>query len=305
MNFTEKIRKDMLRATPEERDCRLALLAAFLDTGGQVLSRGAESAFSFTTASEEVAQYILTLVDGLFGVCMTVTEAARDPKHGRNKLSFACSGGSTGAMVEEIDIYRAASLNGDGIGEQRMRAYLKGAFLGSGSCTVPHDGGKTGYHLEFIFPDNARAEGFCELLDELQIIGGIVLRDEKYVVYCKNRETISDFLAVVGANGALRQLDEISAARAESNRENRVSNCYAGNADKAAIASANQILALRKLQQSGVLALLPEPLQETAAARMRYPTYSLSELAETLGVTKSCFNHRLRKLIDICKKELP
>lgn len=303
MNFTEKIRKDILRIAPKERGLRLAQFTAFLNTSGQVVCGGCgeRAEFSFTTADEDVAQYILFLTDELFGICMTVTEA--DHKHGRNKISFRYAEENAARFIGETERYSAAGLCKTRSSEAEMSAYLQGAFLGSGSCTVPHDGGKTGYHLEFVFHGKDYAQSFLELLDTLQLIGGIVLREDTYVVYCKNRESISDFLAIIGANGALKRLDEISAARAESNRENRVSNCFAGNADKAAIASANHILALQKLQQSGKLARLDEPLRQTAALRMRYPTYSLSELAQASGVSKSCLNHRLRKLLEICKKE--
>ena len=73
----------------------------------------------------------------------------------------------------------------------------------------------------------------------------------------------------------------------------------AGNADKAAIASAEQTLALRELRDDGVLATLPEALQHTAAARLEHPTLSLSELAALLGVSKGGLNHRMRKLMQI------
>ncbi len=36
---------------------------------------------------------------------------------------------------------------------------------------------------------------------------------------------------------------------------------------------------------------------------MAHPTYSMQELADYLGVSKSCLNHRLRKLMQIKTKE--
>ncbi|MDE5548285.1 MAG: DNA-binding protein WhiA, partial [Clostridia bacterium] len=43
-------------------------------------------------------------------------------------------------------------------------------------------------------------------------------------------------------------------------------------------------------------------LQETAECRMQNPADSLNELAEKLGVSKSCLNHRLRKLMALHDK---
>ena len=49
---------------------------------------------------------------------------------------------------------------------------------------------------------------------------------------------------------------------------------------------------------------LPDKLQATAALRMAHPEYTLSELAAEFDppVTKSCLNHRLRKLSDMAEK---
>lgn len=301
MNFTEKIRKDVLKISPENRSSRLAMLAAFLDTSGYSSFGRSDrrDEFSFTSENEEVAEYFLALVDKLFGVPMTVTEATRDPKHGRNKLSFSYYGENAFDFADEITDFSAVNLEE----EYDMRAYLKGAFLGSGSCTLPRGGAKTGYHLEFVFPYEDDAESFLEMLDKLQLIAGIIPRGEKFIVYCKNREIISDFLGTMDAESALRQFEEVTAAREESNNSNRKGNCDAGNADKAAIASATQIRAFRELSAAGILLTLPAPLKDVAEARTQNPTLSMQELADLIGISKSCLNHRLRKLMQIHAKE--
>ena len=290
-NFTSEVKRDLLRNVPETRCCRLALLAAFLDTGGST-----DGKILFTSEKEEIAEYFLSVIEEAFGISMTVAEAVRDPKYGRNKLTFIYTGTDRGKIADEIANHSARNIVGRAC---CVRAYLKGAFLGGGSCTLPHGGVKTGYHLEFVFKEQGDAENFCELLDVVQLIGSIVKRGEKFVVYLKSREAISDFLSVVGAFGALKKLEEVSAEREENNNYNRVSNCYAGNADKSAIASAVQTKALEEMEQAGILATLPKPLEDTARARMNNPTLSLAELSAMLGVSKSCLNHRLRKLMQI------
>ena len=48
---------------------------------------------------------------------------------------------------------------------------------------------------------------------------------------------------------------------------------------------------------------LPEKLRQTARLRMEYPELSLQELAGRCDppVSKSCINHRIRKLMDLAK----
>ncbi len=285
MSFTREIKRDLLKTVPKEREEGFALLGAMLTAGGDLRADG----FTFTSEDEDVSAYFMTLTEQLFRAPAEVVGAERDPKRGRDKLTFSHAG-STAELFEPPETEEAA------------RAFLKGAFLGGGSCTLPHAGAKTGYHLEVVFPAREDAETFSDLLDGMQLIGNIVVRGEKYVVYLKSREAISDFLAVLGAYGALSTLETVTAAREESNNENRVSNCYQGNADKAAIASAGQVVAIGKLASEGRLAALAEPLRTAAQARLENPELSLAELADLIGVTKSCLNHRMRKLLELSRR---
>ena len=303
-NFTDEIRKDILSEYPEKRCCRLALLNALLITSGTWHSDiydDSAAYFSFTFESERVSEYVLELIERTLGVTMTLKSASRDPKNGRHKLTFSFEGERAWPITKEILGYGLYQI-GYPFRPCCALAYVKGAFLGGGSCILPHVGAKTGYHLEFIFSKVEDADFFQELLDNMQLISSVIDRDNKSVVYLKSREAISDFLSVVEAYGALKTFEKTAAAREENGRVNRVENCIAGNADKAAIASAAQMVALTKLREEGKLAALPEALKETAWLRLKNPELSLSELAVLLGVTKSCLSHRMRKLMALSSK---
>lgn len=305
MSFTQTIKRDMLKNIPEERCCKLALLNAILTTSGRWNGSSyfeQEAFFSFTCEDESVASYVLGIVYELFQISMDVTEAVRDPKKGRDKLTFTYTGERAEEIVSEIlsqGLYRI----GDPFRQCCAEAYLKGAFLGSGSCTLPRNGAKTGYHLEFVFKVIEDAEFFCELLDHLNLMGSVVSRADRYIVYCKNREGVGDFLSVVSANSALRTFEQVSAAREESNNRNRVENCTAGNVDRSLTASVEQVRALRELWATEGFGKLSDSLRETALARIANPTLSYSELAWVLGISKSCLQHRIQKLMQTYEGE--
>jgi hypothetical protein len=46
-----------------------------------------------------------------------------------------------------------------------------------------------------------------------------------------------------------------------------------------------------------------EELKELAELRVKQPSKSLQELADSLKVSKSCLNHRMRKLMELANKE--
>ena len=292
-NFTSEIKRDLLAYFPATRAGALAAMAAMLSTSGALTENG----FIVVSENEQVAEYFQRLSEAL-GIRPEIREVTRDPKRRRDKITFFCGGENALYVVNETRALRAhLEDNSDA-----ALYYLRAAFLGGGSCTLPRDGASTGYHLECVFFTQERAEEFCDLLAGFELFGKLVLRGDTFVAYVKSREAISDVLSVLGANNALKKLDAVSAARARTNNENRIQNCMAGNADKAAIASAAQTVALQKLQESGTLQTLPEALRQTALARLENPTLSLSELALTLGVSKGGLNHRMRKLMQIYKE---
>ena len=287
MNFTGEIKRDLFHTFPKAGACAAAALAAMLSTCGTFK----EGKLSFVSENERVAEYFLRLLEG-FGVGAELSAAKQEPMRKRDKLVFTVSGDAAEKIVRMTRSLRVHL----GEDEDAALSYLRAAFLGGGSCTLPKDGSATGYHFECVFSSRQRAEEYAELLAAFGLYCKIVRRGEKYVAYVKSREAISDLLSVLGAHGALRKLEAVSMRREASNNENRIQNCIAGNADKAAIASAAQTLAVRTLRQEGRLSALSAPLRETAEARLLHPTLSLAELAAVLGVSKGGLQHRMQKL---------
>jgi hypothetical protein len=91
------------------------------------------------------------------------------------------------------------------------------------------------------------------------------------------------------------------------NTVNRRVNCDAANVEKSVAASAAQVEALTRLTDTGVLKTLSPELQEAAVARLLQPELSLNELAQSFDppLTKSCLNHRMRKLMQLAKENVP
>ena len=162
MSFTADIKREIkgIALAPEERR---AALSALLDTCAAVSAERA----AFVSESEDIAEYFLGLCEEVCGVRMQVESATVDPKRERGKLTFSC-GGEEAERLGEAKGYLPA-------GEETTAAYLRAAFLGSGSCTLPRGVGKTGYHLEMVCRSSSDAEKLCELLDASQIIGSVVL----------------------------------------------------------------------------------------------------------------------------------
>ena len=311
MNFTADIKKEIIsRGIGKGADGlaeKRAGFSAFVRTSGELLVVDGVPTFRLISERENVAEFFTAAFSEIFLAELSIINATLDRKSGRDKLILQCPlsvsiEALTGlALLRKNGEFResvSATLTST---EKRKISYIRGAFLGSGSCTIPSETGKAGYHLEIIFPLRKTARDFCDLLCEFEIIAKMTKRKDTHVVYIKSKEQISDFLAVSGAKKALKRLSELVEQRDKSNHENRAQNCMAGNADKAAIAAVKQVKAIQKLIDRGVIANQNEELQTLAKMRVENPSKSLQELADMLKVSKSCLNHRMRRLMTLAQ----
>lgn len=181
-------------------------------------------------------------------------------------------------------------------------AFLRGAFLSGGSVTDP---GKR-YHLELATSHLQASREVSALLTELGFFPRSVMRSGSAVIYFKQSEHIEDFLTKIGAPASAMDIMTAKVDKEIRNGANRAMNCDMANVNKTLDAALEQKNAIEKLQQRGALENLPDKLRQTALLRLQYPELSLTQLAERCDppVTKSCLNHRMRKLMSMAQ-ELP
>ena len=178
-------------------------------------------------------------------------------------------------------------------------SFLRGAFLAGGSVIDP----EKRYHLELATSHMHASSELETLLREMEASPRSVLRSGYYVIYFKQSEHIEDILTLIGAPLAAMEVMNTKVEKELRNQINRKLNCDTANLDKAVDAAQIQIEGIRKLEKFGVMEQLPDKLKETAEKRLLHPELSLSELAGefTPPITKSCLNHRLRKIMDYTK----
>ena len=178
-------------------------------------------------------------------------------------------------------------------------AFLRGVFFAGGSITDP----AKRYHLELTTSHMQVSRELDVLLRECGYPPKSVSRNGSFVTYFKQSHQIEDFLTLIGAPVAAMNVMTAKMEKDLRNSVNRRLNCDAANLDKAVEAAQEQLEAIRKLEAAGLLEKQPEKLRQTASLRAANPELTLSELAEEFDppVTKSCLNHRLRKLVELAK----
>lgn len=188
-----------------------------------------------------------------------------------------------------------------------VKAYLRGVFLSKGSINDP----KTSrYHLEILLDHKYESVFVQRLLNQFSLNSKILMRDNKYMVYIKDSEKISDFLKLIQASKAVLYYEDIRILREQKNITNRLNNCEQANIDKVIVTCNNQINDINLIDSELGLDFLDEKIKEACVYRLKYPETSLTELSEIISletgknITKSGLNHRFRKIKDIAEKIL-
>lgn len=183
--------------------------------------------------------------------------------------------------------------------ENIQKAIVRGAFLGSGSMNNPENN----YHLEVIFLEKENSIFILNICKLFEIKMKSIEKDGKTVLYIKDGEGISRFLALIGAVKSVLKYEDVRILKEMKNNVNRLVNCETANLNKIVNASVAQINDIKLIKKLNKFEELPDYLKEIANVRLEYPDDSLKELGQKLNpvLGKSGVNHRLKKLQEIAE----
>jgi len=183
---------------------------------------------------------------------------------------------------------------------------LKSYFLENGRFYYNQDSNANskGYSLEFVLKNEHLANIVQQLLQENSFELKKIKRQNNFVVYTKNSNTISDLLVLLGASYTALDIQNSLAIREMRNTVNRQNNCFESNLDKTLDASALQLNAINYIIDNYTIDYLSENLREVALARIANPDLSLNDLRTLLGnkISRAGIKYRLDKIIEIYNK---
>jgi len=183
-----------------------------------------------------------------------------------------------------------------------IKSFIRGTFLTGGAVTDP----AKSYHLELVTDHFNVSRQTYSLLLEMGFTPKETSRSGNYIIYFKQSTAIEDFLTFIGAPIHAMDLMSTKIEKDVRNSVNRKVNCDTANVTKTVDAAAAQIEIIEKIKAEGLFEALPDKLKHTADLRVEFPELSIKELAEVSSppVTKSCMNHRMRKLAEISRSRI-
>ncbi len=305
MSFAAQTKKELTFINANEC-CKRAELSALVRMNGSIGLGQRRMYVDIKTENAAIARRIYSLCKELFSISSELL-VRRKMRLKKNNTYIVRISEDAKKILQELYIIDENMQAIEGIAEELIegncckRAYLRGAFLASGSVNNPE---RTSYHLEIASSYPVHCQALCELANSFRLNAKCIERKKGFILYIKESELISAFMSLVGAHQSLLRFEDIRIIKDMRNSVNRLVNCETANLNKTIDAAMKQIENIKLIDQIIGLENLPDKLREIAEARLEHPDVNLKELGEALPgkVSKSGVNHRLRKLNEIAEK---
>ncbi|HFU4122575.1 TPA: DNA-binding protein WhiA [Streptococcus suis] len=296
MSFTVHVKEEILGKSDFEK----SELAAIIKLSGSLGLTGKGLSLSISTENAKVARHIYEMLFAFYAIKADIRHHQKTNLK-KNRVYTVYLDHSVNDILN--DLYLADSFFGIETGiaptilekDAWSQAYLRGAFLASGSVKDPEKGR---YQLEIASVYSDHAQDLAKLLQKFLLDAKVIERNKGTITYLQRAEDIMDFLLVIGAGEAKTEFENVKILRETRNDLNRATNAEAANIARTVTASMKTINNIIKIMDTVGLDQLPADLQEVAQLRIHHPDFSIQQLADSLSkpLTKSGVNHRLRKI---------
>lgn len=307
MSFSKEVKSELAKQISSSRHCRIAELAAIVSLCGRIkITKDDEYRLFIHTENFVVAVKSYILIRKVFAADMEVSVrmniaaskssiyivAVKDARDSKKILEAVKLIDEYGDINEDLSVSNIVIQN-----TCCKRAFIRGAFLASGSITDP----KKSYHFEITSATMEKAVQLQHIIAAFDIEAKIIQRKKYYVVYIKEGNQIVDILNVMEAHKALMDLENVRILKEMRNSINRQVNCEAANIRKSVTAASRQIQDIELIAKKRGLDSLTDGLRQVAQLRLENEDMPLKDLGLLLDppISKSGVNHRLRKLSSI------
>ena len=308
MSFSTDIKNEIVRCeySPSEK---IALLSALIKING-TLSMGNKSiVVDIRTENAKTAKLIFLIIKEKYNIECRLLVSKKN-KLNKNNVYIAQIRNNSLEILEDLEIYKDGSLEALPTmkilkKENDKRAYLAGCFLASGSINDPSS---KNYHLEVSTSYLRHAEYLQKMISKFNLNPKTIKRRNKYIVYIKKSEEISDFLRIINSQLGVLEFEEERINKDYWNSNNRLNICEISNEVKTLNSAKEQVEAISKIYNYKKEYLLDQKDKQIAEIRLSNPEANLQEIADIYTakydkpLSKSGVNHRIRKIKQIASE---
>ena len=284
ISFSHEVKNELARFFVEDEEILQTELSAMFG----VLALNIESRIDFFNSNAAVARKVVAITKKIFpnakievaavrskNLCKTIKYVVRIFFTSQTENFF-------NDLFSEISSKKILDYPNLGV------AYLRGAFLASGSVNRP----EKNYNLEIICATKLSAEFVQKIFKVFDMNANLYERKGFFVVYIKEGDSICDFLGIIGAEKAVDRFEIAQNIKEVRAMVNRIVNCETANLNKAVDAAQRQIADIRKIIAKKIK--VKDHIARTMKMRLKYPEDSAVELAKKLFLSKQGVLYRFR-----------
>ena len=294
-----------------------AILAGFLRINGYLGRRENLPIVSMATENAKVAKYLYQLFKDVYDIKPTFNYVTRK-NYGKKSTKFIVVIDQNVEAISEdlsLNFYSTTIPRTIVYSDDTLAGYITGAFLASGSVTSPKS---SNYHLEIVVDHEKLAERIKKMIEgfaKAAFNPRVTKRRDKFIVYLKKSDQISEFLIFIGASNASLEYESVRIDRDMQNSTNRMFICDNANYQKTLRSSEEQIENIRIVKKYYDAKVLDNPkLMALMELRLNNEDANLQELADLLTeamkskkpISKGNINHlfiKLKKLAEPYKNK--
>ena len=308
MSFSNEIKNEVIRYSYTKSE-KMALLSGLIKINGTLSMSNKGLVVDIRTENAKTAKTIFLIIQEIYKIDCRLLVAKKN-KFNKNSIYVAQIRTDGMLVLKDLEIYKDGALDALPTGktlkkENDKRAYLMGCFLASGSINDPSS---KNYHLEVSVNSLKHAEFVQKLIAKFNLNPKIIQRRNKFVVYLKKSEEISDFLRIINSQIGVMEFEEERINKDYWNSNNRLNICEISNEVKTLNSAKEQIDAINKIFSNKKEYLLDMKDKQIAQIRLDNPEANLQEIAEIYSekfeksISKSGVNHRIRKIKQIANE---
>lgn len=310
ITFSRTVKEEIASVDSYSIERLSALLSAYIRINGVISFSNHKIHVILKSENAKIIKFVYSNLKKLFDdVTISLDYIKKNSR--RKKTSYVLRIEDAEHVLDELSVsYLEGKISKEIVyDDETISGYLAGAFLASGSVNSPET---SNYHLEISVVSENYAKWLSRLFGKyhgIEMSPKISPRRDKYVIYFKKSDQISNFLIIIGATNSCMEFENQRAYRDFSNNTNRLTNLDIANMTKTMEIAHRQIEEIQYIDDVLGIHNFHNPKKEMLCYfRLDNESMSMSELANMLSkefgytITKSNVNHMFRDLHDLYLK---
>ena len=303
VTFASLIKEELVSEVELSNERLEALLSAYIRINGTISYSHKKTNVILKTGNAKIAKFIYSSIKKVKPETDIRLDFIR--KNNRKKTFYHIVISDAESLLDYLSIsFFEGKIPKDVVyNDETISGYLAGAFLASGSINSPKT---SNYHLEITTVSENYAKWLAKLFPKykkIEMSPKIAERRDRYIIYFKKSDQISNFLIIIGATNCCMEFENQRAYRDFTNNTNRLTNLDYANMSRTTEVAKRQIKEIKYIDDVLGIHNFHNPKKELLCYfRLDNESLSMSDLADKLSeelgikITKSNVNHLFRDL---------